>query len=533
MVTAPNSEVETLKESQVWLQPKETLSAPAAIELGQLLDCLVPRLLSYVDATASSKLPVAADTSPSELTKLLDLEFEDVGLSQEGLVELLAPIVMKSVRSWDPRFCDKLYASTNAIGVVAELVLAVLNANSHVYHVSPSLTLAETATAHSLAKMFGMGINSGGITLPGGSASNTTAMTTARNLLFPHIKESGYGADDRLSVFTSTHSHYSIEKAAIVLGIGSSRVYKVPCSLDGRMLPAALKAAIETSISKSEKPFFVNCTAGTTVLGSFDDIEAVAAITRPLGLWLHVDGSWGGPVVFSSMYRHLVFSSSLADSLTINPHKLLGVPVQCSFLLLQDKRLLFKANSLQADYLFHDQADQFRDLGNATMGCGRRPDAFKMYLAWKYYGTAHFSQRVTAACDNALYLAERIAQSPYLQLAFPVHSVNVCFWFRSQDSIAFSSIADSHLWTQDFAISPSWGRLTQAIQKKLSSKGEFMIDFAPATIHVPSPNGQLKEVVLPPFFRMVMNSPNLTTSHLDALVNSIESIGKELSVADV
>ncbi|KAI0244149.1 Glutamate decarboxylase 2 [Massospora cicadina] len=506
-------------ESQVWLQPKDRLSTPAAIELDQLIDRIIPRLLSYVDATAGSKLPVALDLPPNELSKLLDLDFKEAGIGQEGLVELLGPIIMNCIRGWDPRFCDKLYASTNAIGVIAELVLGVLNSNSHVYHVSPAMTLVEMATAHQLALLFGMGDSSGGITFPGGSASNLTALATARNIHFPHIREDGYGEDDKLSVFTSIHSHYSIEKAAIALGIGTRRVYKVASTLDGRMKPCALKEAIEASIAKGEKPFFVNCTAGTTVLGSFDEIGAVAAVTRPLGLWLHVDGSWGGSVIFSNKHRHLLCNSELADSITVNPHKLLGVPLQCSFLLLQDPRLLAKANSISADYLFHDQNDPCLDLGNFTMGCGRRPDAFKMYLAWKYYGTARLGQRVTTACDNALYLAARIARSSCLQLAFPVHSVNVCFWFRPEG-----------LGPPPSPTSPmrDWGQLTQGIQKKLRSSGKFMLDFAPATIHAPSDN-QLKEVTLPHFFRMVMNSPELTTIHIDALVDAIEAFGKELA----
>ncbi|KAI0217344.1 Glutamate decarboxylase 2, partial [Massospora cicadina] len=95
-----------VSEDQIWLQPKE-LSAPTAIELDQLLGQIVPRLLNYVDATSTSKLPVVQHLPPSELTKLLDLELNEAGVGREGLVELLGPIVMNSVREWDPRFCDK------------------------------------------------------------------------------------------------------------------------------------------------------------------------------------------------------------------------------------------------------------------------------------------------------------------------------------------------------------------------------------------------------------------------------------------
>lgn len=149
-----------------------------------------------------------------------------------------------SVNSWNPAFMDKLYASTDPIGVISELLLGVLNGNAHVYHVSPVLTLMEIHVTKATAKLLGMGEKAGGLFCPGGSASNLLAMVTARNRMFPSIKKSGYfprpmnpaAEYGKLKVFTSTHSHYSIDKAAMVLGLGSENIVKVPADAHGRML---------------------------------------------------------------------------------------------------------------------------------------------------------------------------------------------------------------------------------------------------------------------------------------------------------
>lgn len=131
---------------------------------------------------------------------------------------------------------DKLYAGTNPIGVISELLLAVLNSNAHVYHVSPVLTLMEIEVTKAVGQLFNMGEKAGGLLCPGGSASNLLAMVTARNKLFPMIKAEGYfprpycpsSEYGKLMVFTSQHSHYSIDKSAQVLGLGTNNIVKVP-----------------------------------------------------------------------------------------------------------------------------------------------------------------------------------------------------------------------------------------------------------------------------------------------------------------
>lgn len=186
--------------------------------------------------------------------------------------------------------------------------------------------------------------------MPGGSSSNTLAVQTALSTLFPSFHADGVlgigqelanrglqgrsAAACRPLIFTSEQSHYSLDKAAIACGLGLSSVVKVACDDRGRMDPKDLELHLSAAFSKENTastpqgfPFFVNATSGSTVMGSFDQLAEIAAVCRkqPHPVWLHVDASWGGPVLFSQSARKLMSGIEAADSMAINPHKLLNM----------------------------------------------------------------------------------------------------------------------------------------------------------------------------------------------------------------
>ncbi len=150
-------------------------------------------------------------------------------------------------------------------------------------------------------------------------------------------------------MFTSDHGHYSLEKAAQILGFGSDAIRSVPVDEDGRMKVDELERLVVESKDRRETPFYVNATAGTTVLGSFDPLDKIADMCQRHNLWFHVDGSWGGSVVFNQeIARTRLKGVERADSVAVNPHKMLGVPMTCSFLLGKDMRQFWSAMTLPA-----------------------------------------------------------------------------------------------------------------------------------------------------------------------------------------
>ncbi|KAL9626142.1 MAG: hypothetical protein Q9204_007544, partial [Flavoplaca sp. TL-2023a] len=184
---------------------------------------------------------------PQKLTQLLDPQLPDTGIGKDGFLRLVEKVLQYSVNTWDQGFMQKLYASTDAPGVASELILSVLNTNLHVYDASPALTIIEKATTKALASLFGLtGPHAGGISVQGGSASNTTSIEIARNTLYPSTKTSGiHSSPHSFILFTSAHARYSIEQAAQMLGFGSDAVWSVPTSpKTGRMDPSALTSLI-------------------------------------------------------------------------------------------------------------------------------------------------------------------------------------------------------------------------------------------------------------------------------------------------
>jgi glutamate decarboxylase len=466
---------------------------------------------------------------PEDLVKELSLCLpQGEGRGEDGLLQTISDVLRYSVNTWDQGFMDKLYASTNPVGVVSELLLGVLNSNVHVYQVSPALTVIERHTAKTLAGLFGFtGPRAGGVTCQGGSSSNLTSIVIARNTLYPECKAQGNNSRSFV-LFTSAHGHYSVEKAAVTCGLGSSAVWTVPVDGDsGRMNPSALRGMVQRALAQGKTPLYVNATAGTTVLGSYDPIEAIAGVCKEFGLWLHVDASWGGPAIFSAAHRHKLAGCHLANSLTVNPHKMMNVPVTCSFLLGPDTAVFHRANTLPAGYLFHSSSspsppqtnimtdsgnpspeapapppleEEVWDLADLTLQCGRRADSLKLALSWIYHGAAGFERQVDHAFEVAAHLAELVSRHDdlFLESENPPPCLQVCFYYAPRGELAEEKEVNT--------------ARTRAMVQKLVSRG-YMVDYAPGD------RGS--------FFRVVVNAQTLKGT-VEGLVKALVAVGREV-----
>lgn len=363
----------------------------------------------------------------------------------------------------------------------------------HVYTVSPALSVIEKATTKALAGLFGLcGPYSGGISQPGGSASNLTSVMVARHQAFPHVKSKGW-QNERPLLLTSQESHYSLRKAAEISGMGAQAVWSVKCDQAGKMIPSELRLALCTARQQGFHVFYVNATAGTTVRGAFDPIGEIADICQENGIWLHVDASLGGGLIFSDskLHRNKLHGIDRADSITMNPHKMLGVPVTCSFLLGADLRKFWAANTVDAEYLFHgtpSDCDQITppskvdtnnmfDLADLTAQCGRKGDSLKLTLGWVYYGRRGYGRYVDAALASAVHLAHLVRSHGRLSLVGSTdpECVQVCFYYKLGNS-RVEHTPDCNT------------KMSAAISENLPAKG-FMVDYAPG------PQGKMLRVV--------------------------------------
>ncbi|KAM3556710.1 hypothetical protein ARSEF4850_005405 [Beauveria asiatica] len=445
---------------------------------------------------------------------------EGEGKGKAGLLDTIQDLLRYSVNTWDQGWMDKLTASTNPVGVISEMVLGILNTNVHVYHVSPALTVVEKETGRALAACFGFrGPRAGGVTCQGGSSSNLTSLVVARNALYPDTRDKG-SEGRRFVVFTSAASHYSVEKAAVACGMGAASCVGVPTDRDGRMCAAALGRLVREAKAQGRTPLYVNATAGTTVMGAYDPIRAARQVCDEHGMWLHVDGAWGGSVAFSRTHRHKLDGAELADSLTVNPQKMLNVPMTCSFLLTNDLGRFHQANSLRAGYLFHDseggigvvgeegeeeeeeeeEENEVWDLADLTMQCGRRADSLKLALAWMYYGAAGFERGVDHAFAMAAHLADLVDKSPDFVLvsANPTPCLQICFYYAPGGKLAEDARENT--------------RRTRSMAGAMVKRG-FMFDYAPG------PRGH--------FFRVVANCQTQVGT-MDGIFNGLVEVGRQV-----
>lgn len=375
--------------------------------------------------------------------------------------------------------------------------------------------------------------------MQGGSASNMTSIVVARNTLFPETKTNGNAVGGRrLMLFTSAHGHYSIEKAAQACGFGSTAVVSV--SVDpktGAMRPKALEECILRAKAAGGTPFYINATAGTTVLGSFDPFVEIAEVAKRYNCWFHVDGSWGGSFVFSDSLRSKLKGVEMADSIAINPHKMLGVPLTCSFLLAKDLRTFQRANTSNAGYLFHTNEDEEEDddewvepmdLADLTLQCGRRGDSLKMYLAWQYYGSKGYGDKIDRAYAVARHLADLVTKEQDLVLVSEQTPpcLQVCFYFapggrllcgEADGQLRPTMRAGSKVVDLETQIGRMNGKVTAAIANALIARG-FMVDFAPALDN---------QANVGKFLRVVVNLQTIPET-TERLMKGVLELGKEV-----
>mmetsp|Transcript_42520 Transcript_42520/g.96683 ORF Transcript_42520/g.96683 Transcript_42520/m.96683 type:complete len:294 (-) Transcript_42520:122-1003(-) len=291
------------------------------------------------------------------------------------------------------------------------------------------------------------------------------------------------------------------------------------------MEPQALREAIAAAIADGAEPYFVGCTAGTTVIGGYDDFNAVADICKEFGLWMHVDGAWGGWAIMSPQTREKYCQGiERADSLTYDPHKFMGAAVQCAVFLTRAPHvgLLKDCNHMSAAYLFQpDKNNADLDVGDRTIQCGRRPDAFKLWLAWKARGDASWARQAERAEALAEYFEQKMKdpKETRFALALPRGGCNVCFWVvpgaLRPDGGKFDHTAAS---PETLA---ALGKIAPWIKDKMQRTGDALIGF---------------QVVkdLPNCFRIVLASPErITTASLDAMLDRMGTMAEEAIAASM
>ncbi len=374
-----------------------------------------------------SNHPVATPIDTKKLYDTIDIELGDEPTIDADFKATLKSIIKSTPKTASKAFFNQLFGGRISRATLGDLLAVMLNNSMYTYKVAGVQVGIEKVILEQICERVGYGKESDGTIAPGGSMCNYMALLMARDAFDATIRNEG--VSNKLIAYTSDSSHYSVTKNASFVGIGRHQVRSVKTNAKGELLAEDLERQIQDDINKGDHPFFVNATAGTTVLGAFDDVVSISKVCKTHNLWLHLDGAYCGSVIFSKQYKHLTNGIELTDSFSLNAHKMLGTPLGCSILVTKDKKHLYQSFSNDADYLYQTDDDAF-NLGKTSLQCGRRNDALKLWTLWKSVGNMGLEKIV----DHQFHLADIARDYIKLNSNYTLYSfddsISVCFNYK-------------------------------------------------------------------------------------------------------
>ena len=381
----------------------------------------------------AEKYPVFSRVKPGEIKNQLPATPPATSEKMELILADFHRIILPGITHWNhPGFFAYFANSASAPGILGEMLATALNVNGMLWRTSPSATELEEVVTDWLRQMLGLPSEFQGVIIDTASVSTLVALTAAREAMHKRVREEGLsGRTDlpNLRLYCSDHTHSSIEKAAIILGVGQEGVRKIPSDAQFRMKPDQLAAAIAEDKKNGWLPFAVVVTVGTTSTTSIDPVPAIADICQMEKLWLHVDGAYGGMAAIVPEMRSVLDGCDRADSLVTNPHKWLFTPMDCSVLFTRHVDTLKQAFSLVPEYLktTDGKVNNYMDWG---VQLGRRFRSLKLWFIIRSFGVEGMIGILREHCRLAREFAlwvdadnnfERLAPVPFSVVCFRYH----------------------------------------------------------------------------------------------------------------
>jgi len=426
--------------TQRFIRPEGTsldISEGEMQELSSRVTQLVTEYFSEV-----STLPVFPQTSAGETVREISATLRAEGEPLEQLLDDCRAIIQKSRHNGHPRFFGYVASPSNPPAAFADLIASALNANVTSWRSGPAATEIEHVVIEWLASLIGYSDGNHpafGLLTSGGSMANMTALMMAhRSRSGPDVSSTGLWNVSPMTIYASDQIHMSIPKAADILGLGRAQVRLIPSDDRFRMNAELLREAIAGDLKTGLKPFCVVASAGTVNTGAVDQLDDIAAVANEFNLWFHIDGAYGALAALDGTKRPLFRGIERADSISLDPHKWLYVPIDSGCLLFRDEaqaRAAFSFDS--ADYIkVHEQnaAEAFA-FWNYGPELSRRFRALKIWLTLRYYGVRRVRSTIAEDVAMAAYLAERIgAASDFELLAAP--QLSICCFRYVPESLA-------------------------------------------------------------------------------------------------
>jgi len=317
--------------------------------------------------------------------------------------------------------------------VLAEFLAAALNQQAMLWRTSPAATEMEAVSLGWLRQLLGLPDTFEGVIYDTASISTLHALAAAREWKVPGIRDAGLaGRSDvpPLVVYCSEHTHSSIDKSVILLGLGHRALRKIPADRNFRMRPGALRDAVRADRADGRLPIAVVATVGTTSTTSVDPVPEIASVCEDEALWLHVDAAYAGPAAMVPGYEWVLAGAERADSLVLNPHKWLFTPFDLSAFYTRRMGVVRAAFSLVPEYLRTTDSSEVTNLMDTGIQLGRRFRALKLWMVLRHFGADGLRARLAEHMRLARLFAGWVDTDPDFERLAPVPFSVVCFRAR-------------------------------------------------------------------------------------------------------
>lgn len=422
----------------------------------------VAALEAYATHAASRKGPVLRQPDIDTLADELELQrlIFSGGLSGKQLQLFLNRYLAGATRIHHPRNMAHQVGVPVPHAALAALIDAFTSNPMAIYEMGPPAAAIEHAVLNWMMAKVGWRGAAGskecgaGVLTHGGSLANLTALLAARASCVPQAWRDGVPGN--LVLVCSPGSHYSITRAAAILGLGAQNVHPAATDPLGRIAPEALSGQLRTLRQDGKLPIAVVANGGSTALGLFDPIRNIAAVCREHRVWLHVDGAHGASHLLSSRLRHTLDGIEAADSIVWDAHKMLRAPLLCAAVLVRDECALTNAFHQEASYLFHDKDQPGIDFIHRTVECTKAALGLKVFFAVAHGGEHAIASVIERQTDLAQKAADLLRATPGIEVAVHPQTNIVCFRLQGTDELQL------------------------AVRKRLTQDGSFYISTAEA-----------------------------------------------------
>lgn len=435
----------------------------------------------------------SADVLPTEESPIVE-RFE----------ELVNQMLSRGHNLHDPRYIGHQVPASIPLAGLFDAIGSVTNQVMAVYEMGPWATSVERVLVDRIGKAVGYPAESfAGLVTHGGSLGNMTGLLTARNVSLGDPWEAGLSGQQQYSVLvTQADSHYSVARAAGILGIGTQNVVRVRLDDRRRMDPQALDDELARLRRNGIPIVAVSACACATPIGAFDPLADIADVCQTHDVWLHVDAAHGGAACLSDRYRHLVDGLERADSAVIDAHKMMFVPALCAFVFYRNKEHRFEAFRQDAPYLFDPSSPGLAefDSGMLTPECTKRAATYGLFGTWALFGQKLFADLVDSTFDLGQVLYEKLVEALDFE---PLHKPQC-------NIVAFQYIPEALREADDQQIN----QFLLKLRHDLIRSGEFYIVQAKI-------DGKQA-------LRVTIINPLTTEAHLDGLLDAIRCTGQRI-----